>query len=142
MSKTNLAVNGYSVDFVNSFITLTADFAKKAQNPNNVQYRTLKRLQTDFPNMIVIRRKASKHKRSLKQLPYDKMVKYLSCQPNATQLLLDFNEMRDFSKSQPSPYAYMNDWFFSRFPEYGKLPTFDDKGKREPQPAQPEQKVA
>lgn len=142
MSKNRFAATGYSVDFANSFITLTAAFAKEAQNPNSAQYHTLKRLQTDFPNMIVIRRTASTHKRSLKQLPYDKMVKYLSCQPNATQLLLDFNEMRDFSKSQPSPYAYMNDWFFSRFPEYGKLPTFDDKGKRESQPAQPEQKVA
>jgi len=133
---------GYTVDFVNGVVTLTAAFTKAAQNPNSSEYKTLKKLRNDYPDMIIARRAGAKHKTSVRQLRYDKMVKYLSCQPNATQLLLDFNSVRDFSTSQPKPYEYVKQWFFSRFPEYGKLPTFDSVGSPESQRVLPDMKAA
>lgn len=42
-------MKGYKVDFTASTITITADFAKKMNDPTSAEYETISQIKKDFP---------------------------------------------------------------------------------------------
>ena len=122
-----MAMN-YKMDFTTNTLTITKDFEKKAMDINSAEYRTLKQLKVDFPNLRIAKKAAPKRKKSNARPTYDKIVKYLSCQSNATILLKEFTEVREHSKAQENPYQYVRELFFQNFPNYKSIPKFDEQG--------------
>ena len=44
-------MKGYKIDFTASTITITADFAKKMNDPTSAEYKTISLIKKDFPQM-------------------------------------------------------------------------------------------
>lgn len=78
--------------------------------------------------MRVLVKNVYKRKNPTGGLTYDRIVKYLSCQPNAAVLLNMFTNIREQSKSQRNPYLYVKKWFLSVCPDYEEFPRFDKDG--------------
>lgn len=49
-------MNAYNVDFAKMTITITADFAKKMNDPTSGEYQTISQFLKDFPTMKVVNR--------------------------------------------------------------------------------------
>ena len=47
-------MKGYKIDFTASTITITADFAKKMNDPTSAEYKTISQIKKDFPQMKII----------------------------------------------------------------------------------------
>ena len=47
-------MKGYKIDFTSSTITITADFAKKMNDPTSAEYKTISLIKKDFPQMKII----------------------------------------------------------------------------------------
>ena len=47
-------MKGYKIDFTASTITITADFAKKMNDPTSAEYKTISLIEKDFPQMKII----------------------------------------------------------------------------------------
>ena len=47
----------------------------------------------------------------------------------ARDLLKEYENVRLMSKCQKSPYKYVCKWFEAKFPNYGKMVSFDEKGE-------------
>lgn len=99
------------------------------------EYRFFQLLKADMPNLTISYTPTRRNikARSNSKITYDRMVKYISCQPNSTLLLKVFANVRELSKSQPSSYNFVFDWFKDTFPHYNELPQFDDNGDLIPQ---------
>ena len=80
-----------------------------------------------FPNLSVKLAEAPKAKSNA--LSYDLMLKYIVRMPNARDLLKEYENVRLMSKCQKSPYKYVCKWFEVKFPNYGKMLNFDEKGE-------------
>ena len=119
----------YKIDFSTNTITINKAFRERMYNPNSEEYQILARLQTDFPNLRI---KNATHnttkKKPQSKITYDRMVKYISCQPDATLLLKIFANVRELSKGKPSSYNSVLKWFKESFPCYYNSPQFDDNG--------------
>ena len=64
-----------------------------------------------------------------KHASYDLMMKYIARTPNALESLKELERVRLMSKCQKSPYKYVCKWFEAKFPNYGKMVSFDEKGE-------------
>ncbi|NBH62708.1 hypothetical protein D1155_13730 [Anaerotruncus sp. 80] len=122
----------YKINFTAKTITISKNFCKLAQNPANEEYNLLVKIREDFKDFRIITETTRTRKKN-KQITYDKMVKYISCQPDSTILLKRFAEVRELSKGTSSPYAFVKNWFNATFPAYEELPQFDEKGNLIPQ---------
>ena len=124
------STNGYSFDYVTNTLMVTKAFLRKAQeDQNSSEYRTIAKFKRDFRDVSIITRPTPKRKNTSARLTYDKMVKYLSCQPDSERLLLMFNQVREESKSKSASYQFVRQWFLQNFPEYFRYPSFDEYGK-------------
>lgn len=121
-------MKGYYINFAANTVTITKEFQKRASDMTSKEYQTLAKLRTDFPSMRVLVKSVRTRKNPSSRLTYDKMVKYLSCQPNAAVLLNMFTNTREQSKSQRNPYLYVKEWFLSVCPDYEEFPRFDKDG--------------
>ena len=133
MASTNK--KGYKVDFVKKTILVTRGFQRKALNSDNQEHATFKELVKDFPAFAVCYTTARKRKSPSERLTYDKMIDYICRQENAEEALKDFNAVRNPKDAPPSSYFHVRSWFMARFPNYGKMPAFDAKGKLIPFPS-------
>ena len=121
-------MKNYTFDFAKNALTISDRFNKRAMDPANEEYATLLKLKSDFPGLRIYVKPTPKRKNTSARLTYDKMVKYLSCQPDSERLLLMFNHVREDSKSKGASYQYVRQWFLKNFPEYFQYPSFDEHG--------------
>ena len=56
MAKINKREMNYRIDFTTMTLTMTAEFANRAYDPNTDEYAILTRLQKDFPQLRVVRK--------------------------------------------------------------------------------------
>ena len=114
------------MNFVTNTLTITKGFNRRANNENTEEYRIIKKLRQDCPNLRIVFY-TPKQKKS-PRLTYEKMISFIGCQNDAAKLLQEFNTIRNFSKAQPSTYNYVKSWFMNKFPNYRELPKFDKHG--------------
>ena len=120
--------NGYKMNFMSTTLTITQSFEKRAMEIGSDEYEILKQLRADFPNLRIVKKASPKRRNNAARPTYDKMVKFLSCQANASILLNEFAEIREYSKAQENPYQFVRKWFMLNFPNYQSIPTFDRNG--------------
>lgn len=139
-----LKKDNYYFDYNTNTLYVTKAFDKKASQYNSAECNTIMSLRQMFPNLTVKLAEAPKAKS--KTLSYDLMLKYIVRMPNARDLLKEYENVRLMSKCQKSPYKYVCKWFEEKFPNYGKMVSFDEKGeliwkKEEEDSAKSEDKV-
>lgn len=131
-------MNAYNVDFAKMTITITADFAKKMNDPTSSEYQIICQFHKDFPAMKVVNRthrtpskyvsKKTGQKSKCnpyKKLTYKNMESFINGLPNAEQYLKSYNFLKDFGGlTAPSHYAIVRRWFVDQFPKYYENPIF------------------
>lgn len=120
--------NGYKMNFMSATLTITQNFEKRAMEIGSDEYEILRQLRVDFPNLRIVKKASPKRRNNVARPTYDKMVKFLSCQANASILLNEFTEIREYSKAQENPYQFVRKWFMLNFPNYQSIPMFERNG--------------
>ena len=122
MAKLNKRELNYRVDFTTMTLTMTAEFADRAYDPNTEEYAILTRLQKDFPQLRVVRKthRSPKSANPAKGLTFDRMEKYIRLHENADELIDLFQKVKDTGRG----YLYVKAWFVKQFPNYNDIPNF------------------
>ena len=121
---------GYKFDHVNCRIIITRDFHKKANVFESDEYKTLQKLRKALPNYAVVFT-ASHRKTSVKsRMTLERMICYMEKQENYESIMADLYKVR-FPEdcAVPAPFSIVKQWFFRRFPNYGRMTPFDDNGQ-------------
>lgn len=135
MAKFNLRSANYRIDFTKMTLTMTAEFAANAYNPDTEEYKILTRLQKDFPNLRIVRkthRTPSKYRtkqgeefthNQFKGLTYKRMEKFLARIPNGRIYKKEYECVKDFATDiNSNGYPMVRKWFVAQFPEFCKNP--------------------
>lgn len=122
-----LKKDNYYFDFNTNTLYMTKAFDKKASQYNSAECNIIISLRQMFSNLTIQIAEASKAKSNA--LSYDLMLKYIVRMPNARDLLKEYENVRLMSKCQKSPYKYVCKWFEEKFPNYGKMLNFNEKGE-------------
>ena len=131
-------MKGYKIDFTSSTITITADFAKKMNDPTSAEYKTISQIKKDFPQMKIInkthktpRKYVSKSTgetfncNQFKNLTFDNMEQFIEALPNHDELLKSFKFLKYYGGlPQTSRYPVVRRWFVAQFPDFRKNPLF------------------
>ena len=131
-------MKGYKIDFTASTITITADFAKKMNDPTSAEYKTISLIEKDFPQMKIInkthktpRKYVSKSTgetfncNQFKNLTFDNMEQFIEALPNHDKLLKSFKFLKYYGGlPQTSRYPAVRRWFVAQFPDFRKNPLF------------------
>ena len=121
---------GYKFDHVNCRIIITRDFHKKANVFESDEYKTLQKLRKALPNYAVVFT-APHRKTSVKsRMTLERMVRYIEKQPEHESIMSDLYKGR-FPEdcAVPAPFSVVKQWFFRRFPNYGRMTPFDENGQ-------------
>lgn len=119
---------GYKFDFATTTLTITNAFNKRAMEMNSTEYVTIGLFRADFPNLRIIVEAAPKRKNKRVRFTYEKIARYISCREDSNILLKMFTEKIEQSKLQKNPYLFIEKWFLTTFPDYDKIPSFDEHG--------------
>lgn len=111
---------GYKVDFSKSTITVNYTFAKAMEEYGSDEYNTIKGILADFPQMKVVVKAGREQKTTPKnkRMTYENMERYMKTFTNAEALLNTFNDVKEMSKKEASPYKFVLDWFNAQFPNH------------------------
>ncbi|MCL2375612.1 MAG: hypothetical protein FWC82_03730 [Firmicutes bacterium] len=117
----------YKINFATETVTISQDFAKKANVITTEEYEFLRKLTTDYPNMKVIYKKhrSPKKSNSNKGLTYDNMRRYMNTFDNSDELTEMFLKVIEKSAPQKNKYQYIKKWFLAQFPNYREIPPYD-----------------
>ena len=121
---------GYKFDHVNCRIIITRDFHKKANVFESDEYKTLQKLRKALPDYAVVFT-APHRKTSVKsRMTLERMIRYIEKQPEHESIMSDLNKVR-FPEdcAVPAPFSVVKQWFFRRFPNYGRMTPFDENGQ-------------
>lgn len=121
---------GYKFDHVNCRIIITRDFHKKANVFESDEYKTLQKLRKALPNYAVVFT-APHRKTSIKsRMTLERMIRYIEKQPDCESIMADLYKVR-FPEdcAVPAPFSVVKQWFFKRFPNYGRMTPFDEDGQ-------------
>ena len=127
----------YKLDLITNTLTITAAFAEAANNPGSKEYRLVRQLQHDFPNLRIEHRTHATPKKytnsngritthnQYKKLTYKRMEQFMSAIAGGS----GYREIYDLLRVSAdavclSPYAAVRAWFEKQFPEYWKNPLF------------------
>ena len=92
----------YRVDFSTMTLTMTAEFAERAYNPDTDEYKILSRLQQDFPKLRVRRKthRSPKTSNPNKGLNYQRMERYIRLHENGDELMEQFEKVKAIDTSK------------------------------------------
>lgn len=119
-------IKGIRIDNINSIIVMNYKFAAAAEKFGTPEYNLLRDIKADNPYMRTEVRAGRKRTtcNASKRLTYENMKTYIRVQKNSKELLAAFENAVQESKPQPSPYAFVRDWFVKQFPDYKKCKVF------------------
>ena len=129
-------MKGYKVDFTASTITITADFAKKMNDPTSAEYKTISLIEKDFPQMKIInkthktpRKYVSKatgeefNCNQFKNLTYKNMETFIMGLPSAEAYMEEYLFLKNYAAEvQTTGYTIIRRWFVTQFPDFRKNP--------------------
>lgn len=126
-------MKAYSYNFATKTLTITKDFAEKANNPTSDEHKIIKAFQEDFPSTrIAIRthKTPSKYhtkegetlnRNKFKGLTYERMEHFIDALPKAEE----YRKQYDFIKENAiNPYHLTSKWFMAQFPKFRTNPLY------------------
>ena len=121
---------GYKFDHINRRVIITREFNKKANVFDSNEYKTLQKLRKALPDYTV--EFAAPHRKTSQKshMTLARMIAYIEKQPDKEDILADLEVVRYPKDSiNAAPFPVVKEWFFNRFPNYGKMTPFDDNGR-------------
>ena len=120
-------MKAYKIDFARRTVTITKAFADKISVYNSEEYKMIIDLQNQGFT-VVNRTHATPTNR--KPMPtYAQMEQYISCLAEAEVYRKHYDAICEEAKSHKNSIARVRKWFNITFPNYGKLPEFDENNK-------------
>ena len=118
---------GYKFAHINARIIIARDFHKKANVFESDEYKTLQKLRKALPNYAVVFT-APHRKTSVKsRMTLERMIRYIEKQPEHESIMSDLYKVRiPEDCAVPAPFSVVKQWFFRRFPNYGRMTPFDE----------------
>ena len=95
-------------------LTVSQKFWNKASVPFSEEYETIKRILQDYPRCRIEVRKPIPNRNSYTNPTYNSMMLYIERQPNAAELMDEFERIRDFSRSSRMGYNFVRKWFMEK----------------------------
>ena len=128
----------YVIDYTNSTITVNSSFYEKMQDPTSEEYKLIKAIRADYPEMRIVNRthktptkyvsKSTGEKfncNQFKNLTYKNMEAFIDSLPDNKELMSAFKFLKYCgSLPQTSRYTAVRKWFVAQFPEFRKNPLF------------------
>ena len=115
--------SNYFIDQLNSTIILTKRFYKAASVLNSPEYKELMQARRDNPDFTIVLREIKKKegKKSYRNLTYGNMRTFIENYETDDGVRADrikeFEKVKDLSKVQSGPYAYVKTWFLKMYGE-------------------------
>ena len=119
-------IKGYKIDFTNRIMTVNYKFAKAAAQYGTPEYKLMKAVLEEIPDMEVVEMAGRQNKTCHhdKHLTYQNMETYISIQDNAEELMAAYWVARTESAPQTGRYAHVRKWFVGQFPNYREISAF------------------
>ena len=128
----------YSVNYIDGTITVNSSFYEKLQDPTSEEYKLIKAIRADYPEMRIVNRThktPSKYTskstgetfncNQFKNLTYKNMEGFINGLPNSQDYLPAYNFLKNCgSLPLTSRYTVVRKWFVAQFPEFRKNPLF------------------
>ena len=111
-------VEACKIDHTNDSITITKDFAKKANDPSSAEFKHLANLRKSFPNYKVVARAAAspEARPSMKGLTEVFMERYINLLHKND--LAEYKRQKEISEAFKCPHMYMRKWFNKKYPDW------------------------
>ncbi len=128
---------GYKLDLATQTLTLTSAFADATNDPTSDEYKLVRTLLADFPQLSIVKKThtspkyyknkdGSKTKNNqFKNLTYENIEAFMAELPNSEKYLKEYNRIKASAKVMSnSAYAVVRKWFAEQFPLYKSNPLF------------------
>lgn len=134
MRKMNCAK--FNFDVFTKTLTISKTFERNAAIYQSTEQKMMKKYMEAYGDALTIRYYKS---RNIHQgLTFEQMENYIGYTREAEENLKRFQDVKELSKSQKSPYKYIKDWFLQEYSNYSATPEFDEDGfvvvKKAPDP--------
>ena len=105
---------------------VTKSFQKNACIFGTEEFKLWREYLTYFPNAKMTTKSINKNpnQKNRRNLTFKNMVGFIQTQPNAKELMEEYETIQKRSKIQKSPYQYVLSWFEAKFEGYNDLKQF------------------
>ena len=99
---------------------VTKSFEKNSRVFGTDEYKLWREFKKDYPNAVMTTKRIKKNpnKKTNKNLTYKNMETFIKEQPNACELMKQFEREKKLSKVQSNPYRAVLAWFEQTFEGY------------------------
>lgn len=110
----------------NETAQVTKAFQKNAVIFGTEEFKLWREYLTYFPNAKMTTKSINKNpnQKNRRNLTFKNMVGFIQTQPNAKELMEEYETIQKRSKIQKSPYQYVLSWFEGKFEGYNDLKQF------------------
>ena len=105
---------------------VTKTFKKNACIFGTDEFKLWREYKAMFPNAVMTTKSINKNpnQKNRRNLTFKNMVGFIQTQPNAKELMEEYETIQKRSKVQASPYQYVLSWFEGKFEGYNDLKQF------------------
>ena len=104
--------NIFSINFTEQTISGSKSALKKASNPASAEYKELTTKMALHPTFKVVEKEPNTNKNTYKDMDYKFMRNYINAQPNAKELLAEFETAKAMFSGK---YPLVKKWFLDTF---------------------------
>lgn len=122
-----MKTTSYNFDAINTVLTITKDFARRASQLNSPEYKKMLQLRRDYPSLEIVMREGTK-KQAASGISFKQMEGFIEQCRDAANRLATYERVKALSKVQRSPYKYVKEWFLTNYANYSENPEFDKEG--------------
>ena len=105
---------------------VTKAFEKKACIFGTEEFKLWREYKKEFPEAKMVTKtiKKNENQKKRRNRKFENMVEFIQTQPNAEELMEEYENVQKRSKVQTSPYQYVLSWFEAKFDGYNDLDQF------------------
>ena len=105
---------------------VTKAFEKKACIFGTEEFNLWREYKKEFPEAKMVTKtiKKNENQKKRRNRKFENMVEFIQTQPNAEELMEEYENVQKRSKVQTSPYQYVLSWFEAKFEGYNDLKQF------------------
>ena len=105
---------------------VTKSFQKNAVIFGTEEFKLWREYLTYFPNAKMTTKSIKKNpnQKNRRNMTFENMVGFIQTQPNAKELMDEYETIQKRSKIRKSPYQYVLSWFEAKFEGYNNLKQF------------------
>lgn len=124
MRKMNCAK--FNFDVFTKTLTISKTFERNAAIYQSTEQKMMKKYMEAYGDALTIR--YYKPRNIHQGLTFEQMENYIGYTREAEENLKRFQDVKELSKSQKSPYKYIKDWFLQEYSNYSSTPEFNEDG--------------